>query len=130
MALAGLGEAGTALGHAERFAERLRELGATPAEATRQLIDRIRRGRVRAREPLSRPSQVEHRRAPLIGRANELVTLLDVWDCCRAGREPRPLCWRASPEPARRGFEELLGRVVLRRLRRPGPRSRVTGPTS
>ncbi len=113
-ALAGEGDASAALAHAERFAGRLRELGAAPAEETRQLAERIRKGRMRARQPASQPAQIEHRRAPLVGRSEELQTLLDLWDRCRAGQGATAIVVEGESGTGKtRLLEELAGRAVL-----------------
>jgi len=113
-ALAGMGDAGSALAHAERFAGRLRELGTTPAEETRQITERIRKGRLRPRQPSPQPGQVEHRRAPLVGRGTELGTLLDLWDRCRAGQGATAIVLEGESGTGKtRLLEELAGRAVL-----------------
>jgi len=113
-ALAGLGDPGAALAHAERFTERLRELGTTPAEETGRLAERIRKGRLRARPPAFQPARVEQRRAPLIGRGHELGTLLDVWDRCRSGQGAAAIVLVGESGTGKtRLLEELAGRAVL-----------------
>ena len=113
-ALAGRGEYGEALAHADRHAERLRELGSVPAEETRLLAERIRRGRGRVRPAAPRAAGAEPRRAPLVGRAEELRRLLEVWDrCCQGPRASAVVLEGDSGTGKSRLLEELASRAVL-----------------
>jgi DNA-binding SARP family transcriptional activator len=85
-ALAVQGDAAAAAAHYERFLALLeRDTGAAPAEATRLLAERIRTARA-PRVALPSSSQLDRRRAPLVGRERELGRLLALWEPCRAGQ--------------------------------------------
>jgi len=113
-ALAGRGDSGAALAHAERHAEQLRELGMTAGEETRLLAERIRRGRGRVRPAPARGAGAEPRRAPLVGRGEELGRLLEVWDhCCQTPRASAVVLEGDSGTGKSRLLEELANRAVL-----------------
>lgn len=113
-ALAGQGDSGAALAHAERYAEQIRELGMTAAEETGLLAERIRKGRGRARPAAPRGAVAEPRRAPLVGRSEELRRLLEVWDhCCRTPLASAVVLEGDSGTGKSRLLEELANRAVL-----------------
>ena len=113
-ALAGRGEYGEALAHADRHAERLRDLGTVPGEETRLLAERIRRGRGRVRPPPPKAAGAELRRAPLVGRMEELGRLLDVWDRCREEPQASAVVLEGDSGTGKtRLLEEMASRAIL-----------------
>jgi DNA-binding SARP family transcriptional activator len=88
-ALAVQGDIAAGLGEFESFRARLaRDVGAEPAEATRALAGRLRHAdgpRAAARTARPRPAGGEQRRAPLVGRGQELGLMLGVWEQARGG---------------------------------------------
>jgi len=113
-ALAGRGDAGEALAHADRHTDRLRELGAQPGEETQRLAERIRRGRGRTRPLPPKPAGDQPRRAPLVGRAEELRRLLDVWDrCCEKPGASAVVLEGDSGTGKSRLLEEMASRAIL-----------------
>jgi DNA-binding SARP family transcriptional activator len=113
-ALAGRGDPGAALAHAERHAGRLGELGVVPGEASRLLAERIRRGRGRTRPAIPQSSGTEPRRAPLVGRADQLRRLLDVWDRCREKPGAAAVVLQGDSGTGKtRLLEEMASRAVL-----------------
>lgn len=61
------------------FERRLQEAGAAPGDETTALAERIRARRPRAR-PRPRGAESWTRRAPLVGRADVLGSLMEVWE--------------------------------------------------
>jgi DNA-binding SARP family transcriptional activator len=113
-ALAGRGDSCAALAHAERHADQIRELGMTAGEETRLLAERIRRGRGRVRPAAPKAAGAEPRRAPLVGRGEELRRLLEVWDdCCQKPRASAVVLEGDSGIGKSRLLEELANRAVL-----------------
>ena len=113
-ALAGRGDSGAALAHAERHAGRLGELGVAAGEETRLLAERIRRGRGRSRPVTPRTEGAEPRRAPLVGRGEDLGRLLEVWDRCREKPGAAAVVLEGDSGTGKsRLLEELANRAVL-----------------
>jgi DNA-binding SARP family transcriptional activator len=82
------GERGVALDAFDRYAARLADqVGGVPSDPLRSLAERVRSERIwhlpAGLEP-ERLRGAESRRAPLVGRARELATALDLLDACRA----------------------------------------------
>jgi len=105
------GDREAALAVFDRLASALRAtLDTEPDEATRRLVEQIRRQRAVAR-PASVPEQGgESRRAPLVGREEELGRLLALWE--EAARGPARLA--AIEGPSGVGKSRLAEELVMR----------------
>ena len=103
-----------ALELSERFRARLAELGLTPAEETRALVDRVRRQRAVRREVPLDAADDQVVRPPLGGRAGELGRLLE--EAGRAARSCRPVLVLLEGEAGvgkTRLVDEMLARLRL-----------------
>jgi DNA-binding SARP family transcriptional activator len=111
--LALAGARASALECYEGFAARLEaELGVEPQPETTALADRVRRER--SAPAAARGSAAVESRLPLIGRAQELATLLEATDRCRGESRAAWILLAGDPGTGRsRLLEELLGRLRL-----------------
>jgi DNA-binding SARP family transcriptional activator len=110
------GERTAALERYDRYAAQVRDrLGTEPSAAVRALADRIRQDRARTSRPAAlAASEPERRRVPLIGREQELSSLLGTWSEAVASRQPRSALVLAEPGMGRtRLAEEVAARVRL-----------------
>jgi DNA-binding SARP family transcriptional activator len=96
------------------FERRSQEAGMAPAAETAALAARIRDGRTRARPARARGSESWTRRAPLVGRAAALESLMELWDAVNA-REGAAVAMVDGDlgYGKTRVLEEVAGRVVL-----------------
>ena len=101
----------------ERFAALLtRDLGRTPAEPTRHLVERIRLARGPRQTPTlgGEDAQPAPRRAPLVGRAAELRRMLGLWEAGRTRRSATALVLEGDSGSGKsRLLEEFLTRARL-----------------
>ncbi len=108
--LALLGERAAALAAYDAFARALKELiGTEPDEQTRRLVEQVRHERV-GPEPHAPAQGAQSRRAPLVGREQEMDRLLGAWAEARAGRASVVLI--EGPDGS--GRTRLLGELATR----------------
>jgi DNA-binding SARP family transcriptional activator len=118
-ALTGLALAGDRAGALELydgFAHRLEsELQIEPDEETHALAERIRSQRTwRLPAPAAAAVGAQSRRAPLVGRAEELGRLLEAWTTCRSGRRASAAILEGDVGTGKtRLVDELVGRARL-----------------
>ncbi len=107
-----------ALARYERFEHHLEEAGgSTPAAETKSLADRIRSDR-KWRLPTyvvqAGSRGAESRRAPLVGRGNELSALLSAWETCRGNGKASLAVIRAGSGLGKtRLVDEIVARARL-----------------
>jgi DNA-binding SARP family transcriptional activator len=112
-ALALLGERAAALAAYETFARTIKDLiGTEPDEPTRRLVEQVRRERV-GPEPRAAAHGAESRRAPLVGREQEMDRLLGAWADARAGRAAVALIEGPDGCGRTRLLDELTARARL-----------------
>lgn len=115
-ALAVLGDVAGALARFDRFEKLLAaDIGSRPAEATRQLAERIRSARgPRAAASDPGAAKPEHRRPPLVGRTPELGRLLDLFEQCHGGQGATAIVLEGESGTGKtRLLEEFLTRARL-----------------
>ena len=96
------------------FERRSQEAGTTPGAETAALAARIRGGQTRARPTRGRGPESWTRRAPLVGRAAVLGTLMDLWDTVRTGSGAAVAIVEGDLGQGKtRVLEELAGRAAL-----------------
>ena len=113
-----LGDRAAALSALESFEPRLRAAtGVGLQQETRELAERIRRGRmpVQADVPPPRPEAgAESRRAPLVGRSAELSTLCAAWETARDGGGATLMVIEGDPGLGKtRILDELVQRAAM-----------------
>ncbi|HEU5262420.1 MAG TPA: AAA family ATPase [Gemmatimonadales bacterium] len=116
--LALAGDRAGALERFEAFATRLRvQVGTAPDPETQALAERVRRERAWRVPVQARPGEAtgaESRRAPLVGRAAELESLLEAWAaCCRERRPSVAIIEGDAGTGKTRLAEELMARARL-----------------
>ncbi|MEO8635629.1 MAG: AAA family ATPase [Gemmatimonadales bacterium] len=114
--LALAGDRAGALQLSEEFVARLAsELGLDPDTETRALAERVRRERAwHLPTATVMPPAVEPRRAPLLGREEELARLLEIWARCREDRRAAVVVVEGDLGTGKtRLTEELLARTRL-----------------
>lgn len=109
------GDRAAALALYEAFAASLKEeLGAEPDAETRALADRVRRER--APRPILQPgaAQAAPPRAPLVGRGDQLRSMVDAWTGCKTSRRAAVVVVEGDAGTGKtRLAEELAARARL-----------------
>ncbi len=118
LALALAGERAHALATFERFAEHLRaDMGGEPGDDLHRLAERVRLERTWRLPPEADAAirrGAESRRAPLVGRGEELTALITAWEHCRRDRTAAVAFVDGDPGVGKtRLAEEVLARARL-----------------
>lgn len=109
------GDRGEALARFESWSRRLAEdLGAEPAPETQRLVDRVRRERTWHLPAAFESSASEAGRTEVVGRVNELSTILQAWQRAATGPTASLLVVTGEPGAGKtRLLEELASRARL-----------------